>query len=146
MGGERMDGDYGKNEDTFSDFCRTLFEGHMAQLPSMLDDAEESVPPGIYAKIKELEGPAIEALRAVVSENTHQLKQEVFHLLDSNNDCKLHKEELLSLGGLLSPEISADDKLKYLFSLMDTKRRGFCDGADVEDLVSRSLIVLVEEL
>merc|ERR1711998_16075 len=123
------EGEQGADYEKFKDFNMKLIEGRMELLKQMInsEDVTDTVPPGIYAKIKEFEGPAIEALMSAATASLEDVSKAAFHLIDANGDGKLDKEECLGLGGIMNPDISADDKFKYSFALVDTDGEGFCD-------------------
>merc|ERR1712023_208433 len=117
------EGAAGADFDKFKSFNKSVIEGRIEFLQNLINSEEvtDTVPPPIYAKIKEFEGPAIAAIRSAAESKLDAVSKAAFLLIDADGDGKLSKEEILALGGILSPDISADDKFKNLFALINSE-------------------------
>jgi Ca2+-binding EF-hand superfamily protein len=133
------EGEAGADLAKFKEFNMSVIEGRIKFVQDLINSEEvtDAVPPPIYSKIKEFEGPALTAIKAAAESKLDAVSKAAFALIDADGDGKLSKEEILGLGGMFSPDISAEDKFKHAFALVDTDGDGFCDEAEVKVFIGK---------
>merc|ERR1712023_114802 len=95
------EGAAGADFDKFKSFNKSVIEGRIEFLQNLINSEEvtDTVPPPIYAKIKEFEGPAIAAIRSAAESKLDAVSKAAFLLIDADGDGKLSKEEVRTFVG-----------------------------------------------